>query len=95
MGLVLFVVFCTFSVSPSYAAVQAVQSYVDSTWANTIYYLGTLSGYYGQTQGYQDITIHISAVDEYELYVNGTQYNAANDHNYRTVDSYTDRKSVV
>jgi len=89
MGLFLFAVLCTLSVSPSYAAVQAVQTYADSTWSNTIYYLGTVSGYYGQTQTYQDITIHITAVDEYELYVNGTAYTAGNDHNFRTVDDYS------
>ena len=88
MGLFLFVVACTLSVSPSFAAVQAVQTYVDSTWSNSIYYLGTLKGYYGQTQGYQDVTIRITAVDDYELYVEGTLYNSANDHDFRTVDTY-------
>jgi len=89
MGLCLIVALFSLSITSSQAAVQVPQTYTDNVWSNTIYYIGAVSGYYGQTQNYQDINLYITAVDNYELYVNGTKYDDANDGNWRTVDHYT------
>ena len=72
MGVLLIV-----SVCPLFAAVNAVQTFTDSTWSNEIYYIASLSGEYGKTTGqvygYGDVTISMTAIDEYTLYVNGTK----------------------
>jgi len=73
-------------VSPSFAAVDAVQTYVESAWSNEIYYLASLSGKYGQDNGYDDVDISITAVDEYTLYVNGVEIGS--DDDWRTVEKY-------
>jgi len=73
MGLIVTGLLLSASVSPSFAAVEAVQTYEVSEWSNVIYYMATLSGIYGQKYGYGDITVKINAVDEYKLYVNGTE----------------------
>jgi len=88
MGLFFVMVLFSIAVTPSHAEVQAVQTFTDSSWTNTIYYVARLSGVYGQTTNYQDITLHITAVDNYELYVNNTLYNGSNDGDWRTVDTY-------
>jgi len=85
-GLVLTVLLLAVIVGPSFAAVQAIQTYVDSTWSNTVYYMASLSGYYGKTVGYDDVTIHITAIDEYTLYVNGAEIGT--DDNWETVEEY-------
>lgn len=85
-GLVLTVLLLAVIVGPSFAAVQAIQTYVDSTWSNTVYYMASLSGYYGKTVGYDDVTIHITAVDEYTLYVNGAE--VGTDDNLETIEEY-------
>jgi len=85
-GLVLTVLLLAVIVGPSFAAVQTIQTYVDSTWSNTVYYMASLSGYYGKTVGYDDVTIHITAVDEYTLYVNGAE--VGTDDNWETVEEY-------
>ena len=78
------------SVSPSFAIVQAVETFVDSSWTNVIYYIASLSGYDGKMNGYNDdITIRITAVDEYKLYVNQVEYSDANDGDCLTVDTHT------
>ncbi len=84
-GLLLLVI-----VSPSFAAVEAVETFIDSTWANEIYYITSLSGYYGETVGYDDVTIWMTAVDEYELYVNGERIDTEdiNDGDWKTVEEY-------
>ena len=91
MALFAVVVLCSVFVSSSNAAEEAVQSYVESQWSNSIYYLATLSGYYGLTSpgGYQAITLKIAAADEYELYLNGVKYDSADDGVWNTVDEYT------
>ncbi len=77
-------------VSPASAATEAVATFADSSWTNVIYYLAELSGYHGILNGYNDdITIDITAVDEYVLYVNGVEYSDANDGDYTTVDRHT------
>lgn len=76
----------TFCASSSFAAVKAVETFVDSTWANEIYYIASLSGYYGKTTGYDDITVRITAVDEYTLYINGNL--VGSDNNWETVETY-------
>jgi hypothetical protein len=81
-GLLLAVFVC-----PSFAAVKEVQTYVDSTWSNEIYYMASLSGYYGKTVGYDDIKIKITAIDEYTLYINGAE--VGSDNNWETVEEYT------
>lgn len=77
----------TFCVTPSFAAVKAVETFVDSTWANEIYYIASLSGYYGKTTGYEDITVRITAVDEYTLYINGNL--VGSDNKWETVETYS------
>ncbi len=74
-------------VSPSFTAVKAVQTFVESTWSNEIYYVSSLSGEYGRKNGYDDVDISITAVDEYTLYVNGVEIGSDND--WKTVEKYT------
>jgi len=90
MGLLLTGLLLVMFVSPSFAAVEAVETFADSTWSNEIYYISSLSGYYGETVGYDDITIWMTAVDEYELYVNGERVDTedTNDGNWETVEEY-------
>ncbi len=52
------------------AAVDDVDESTWTTWPSTIYYLAFLSGPDGP---YEDITVYITAVDEYTLYVNGQE----------------------
>ena len=77
-------------INSSFAAVQAIETFVDSIWSNEIYYIASLSGYYGKTVGYDDITIYITAVDKYELYINGERIDTedTNDNNLETVEEY-------
>jgi len=90
MGLLLIGLLLVLFVSPVFAAVEAVEAFSDSTWSNEIYYISSLSGYYGETVGYDDITIWMTAVDEYELYVNGERIDTedTNDNNWATVEQY-------
>ena len=53
------------------AAVDDVDESTWTTWPSTIYYLAYLSGPDGP---YEDITVYITAVDEYTLYVNGLEW---------------------
>jgi len=77
-------------VNSASASVEAVATFVDSSWTNVIYYIAELSGYDGMDRGYNDdITLNITAADEYKLYVNGTEYSEANDGDYMTVDKHT------
>ena len=69
---------------PSFAAVQAVKDTTWTAWPSTIYYLAHLSGPNGP---YDDITINITAVDEYILYVNGNL--VGTDDDWETVETYT------
>lgn len=71
-------------VSISHADVEAVKDTTWTTWPNTIYYMAHLSGPDGP---YDDITIKITAVDEYKLYVNGTM--VGTDSDWQTVETYT------
>ena len=64
MGLFLIVVLFSLSITSSYAAVQTVQTYTENVWSNTVYYIGAISGYYGQTQTYQDINLYIETNEE-------------------------------
>ena len=86
MGLIVTGLLLSASVSPSFAAVEAVQTYEVSEWSNVIYYMATLSGKYGQKNDYDDITVKITAVDEYKLYVNGTEIGS--DDDWSTVETY-------
>lgn len=86
MGMVTFLLFLMF-VGTSFAAIEAEQTFVDSTWSNTIYYLASLQGEAGYTQGYdEDVIVHITAVNEYQLYINGTLIGS--DNNWETVETY-------
>jgi len=69
--------------SPSAAAVKAVKDTTWTAWPSTIYYLARLSG---PNEPYDDVTVNITAVDEYILYVNGEQIGS--DDDWRTVESY-------
>ena len=66
------------------ADVEEVAKETFSTWSSTIYYLAELSG---PNKPYNDVTIYITAVDEYTLYVNGDEIGSDND--WTTVDDYT------
>lgn len=68
----------------SFATVQEVKEKTWTAWPNTIYYLAHLSGPNGP---YDDITINITAVDEYILYVNGNL--VGTDDDWETVETYT------
>lgn len=74
-------------VNPSFASVEEVQTYVESTWSNEIYYMASLSGKDGQENGYDDVTISITAVDEYTLYVNDVEIGS--DKDWESVEEYT------
>jgi len=87
MSLILTGILLVAFVSPSFAAVEAVKTHVDSTWSNVIYYVASLSGKYGQENGYDDITVKITAVDEYTLYINGVMIGS--DNNWQTQEIYT------
>ncbi len=69
--------------SPSSAAVTDLTEKTWNSWSNTIYYLAHLQGPEGQ---YEDITVYITAVDEYVLYINGTKVGEDND--WATVEEY-------
>ena len=84
MGLFLTVLVIISFVSPSFAAVQGVETFVDSTWSNVIYYIASLSGYDGLTNGYNDITINITAIDEYTLFVNDVEIDSTFASNWET-----------
>jgi len=73
-----------FFASPSNAAVKAVNDTTWTAWPSTIYYMAHLSG---PDAPYDDITIYITAVDEYILYVNGEQ--VGSDDDWQTVEEYT------
>jgi len=87
MSLILTIFLLFAFVSPSFASVEEVQTYVDSTWSNNIYYVASLSGKYGQENGYGDVIISITAIDEYTLYVNGVEIGS--DDDWESVEEYT------
>ncbi|MFC1551440.1 FlgD immunoglobulin-like domain containing protein [Candidatus Latescibacterota bacterium] len=58
-----------------------------SAFPSTVYYFAHLSG---PGAPYNDVTFHITAIDEYELYVNGNRIDdEQNDGNWHTVEDYT------
>jgi len=70
-------------VSPVYSAVETVKEYTLDAWPHTIYYLAVLSG---PNSPYNDITVHITAMDSYTLYVNGELIGSDND--WETVEAW-------
>ena len=90
MGLFLVIMLFSVAATSSNAAEQDVVTYTESEWENVIYYVAALTGEWGQNEsdGYQDVELKITAVDEYELYVNGDLYDSENDGDYQTVDVY-------
>ena len=69
--------------SPSFASTEVVRDFTLSPWPQTIYYMAHLSG---PDAPYEYITINITAVDEYILYVNGEW--VGTDDDWQTVESY-------
>jgi len=69
----------------SFAAVEVVKEKEFTTWPSTIYYMATLSG--PDESNYKDITVRITAVDTYILYINGEQIGS--DNNWETVEKYS------
>ena len=69
--------------SPSSAAVSALTDSTWNSWSDTIYYMGHLQG---PDFDYDDVTVYITAVDEYVLYVNGVK--VGEDNNWETVEAY-------
>jgi len=65
------------------AAVAAVDTMTWNTWPSTIYYLAHLQG---PDSPYDDVTVYITAVDEYVLYINGKEIGS--DDDWSTVDEY-------
>jgi len=63
--------------------VAAVDTLTWNAWPSTIYYLALLNGPDGP---YNDVTVAITAVDEYVLYINGKQIGTDND--WSTVEEY-------
>ena len=71
-------------VNPSVAAVKAVKDTTLTVWPSKIYYFARLSG---PDRPYDDITVNITAVDEYTFYINGELIGSDND--WRSVEEYT------
>lgn len=65
------------------AEVEEVVEETFSTWSSTIYYLAELNG---PNKPYNDVTIYITAVDEYTLYVNGDEIGS--DDDWTTVEQW-------
>ncbi len=58
-----------------------------TSWPATVYYFAHLSG---PNAPYDEVTLHVTAVDEYALYVNGNRIDdERNDSNWQTVEEYT------
>jgi hypothetical protein len=70
----------------SEASVTAIKDSTWTSWPSTIYYFSELKGPNAPYSGY---TVYITAVDKYELYINGKRIDtpATNDNNSATVDS--------
>lgn len=79
-------------VSPVFAAVNAVQELSWTSWADTLYYFAELSGPNASPSNkYTSLKVHVTAVDTYEIYINGTRIDGVygtNDGDWRTVDTY-------
>jgi len=76
----------------AFAATEAVVDSVRTTWSSTIYYVGKVSG---PARPYEDIKLYITAVSDYDLWVNGDEiaHSSADaafpyDGDWRTVDMY-------
>lgn len=72
--------------SPSIAKVTAIVDSTWTSWTNTVYYFARLSG---PNAPYTDLKVHVTAVDRYELYINGARVDTkGNDGNWKTVEEY-------
>lgn len=71
------------STGQSISAVESVKEYTLDAWPHRIYYLAVLSG---PNAPYDDITVHITAMNNYTLYVNGELIGSDND--WRTVEAW-------
>jgi len=78
--------------SPSVAKVNAIVDSTWTSWTNTVYYFAMLSG---PNAPYTDLKVHVTAVDRYELYINGARIDtpgptpAKNDGKWETVEEYS------
>jgi len=74
--------------SPSAAKVNAVVDSAWTSWSNTVYYFAML---YGPNAPYTNLAVNVTAVDNYELYVNGSRVDtpAKNDGKWETIDQYS------
>ncbi len=74
--------------SPSNAAVKAVIDSTWTSWTNTVCYFARLNG---PNAPYTDLKVAITAVDKYELYINGARIDtpAKNDGKWETVEQYS------
>ena len=58
-----------------------------TSWPATVYYFAHLSG---PNAPYDKVTLHVTAADEYALYINGNRIDdERNDSNWQTVEEYT------
>ncbi len=71
--------------TPALAATQAVQDSITTAWPSTIYYMAKLTS---PSAPYSNVILHITAVDQYTLWVNGTRVgsSADKDGDWRTDD---------
>jgi len=80
-----------FAFAGTSAAKVAVVDTTYTSWPNTVYYFFGRNNVPNQVLGpnapYTDVKIHITAVDRYTLYVNGTQLGT--DDKWQTVETYT------
>jgi len=73
-----------FYACPSFGAVAEVDTTKWTSWPHTIFYMAHLSG---PDKPYADITVNITAIDKYTLYINGSLIGSDND--WETVEKYT------
>jgi len=76
--------------SSSAAKVNAVADTTFNAWPNTVYYFfgkNLTTQILGPNAPYSNVKIHITAVDRYTLYVNGTKIGT--DDKWQTVETYT------
>lgn len=74
--------------SPSGASVEAVKDTTQTVWPSTIYYIASIKSPDGLGAGYGDVVIHITAINDYNLYVNGEFVGSNTDGDWRTVEGW-------
>ncbi|MBT4483508.1 MAG: hypothetical protein HOC71_07505 [Candidatus Latescibacteria bacterium] len=80
------------SASQSFADVKAIQDTTLTSWTNKIWYLAHVTG---PDAPYDDVTVYITAVDKFKLYINGERVSGkgpdewdGKDDDWSTVEEY-------